>query len=369
MAKSGGYAMRVLFHRQRGAGVLPVALILLGGAALMLLFTQRNLLLDLRITKNGYGHRLAYSAADSGLAVANDRLNDPVQRNQILTDRKGNGSFDTIQQPEFKVAMGDDLNATVKIKGVTLGGSDIRLQLQSTGCVAGCNQGRATISQLLAMRGGIHRIPYGLLNARGDIAVSGPVSLINQTGSVRGMLLHAGKGITIDESVQRTTIPGQQVDAAQVMLDKGYAQLTADRFFQSWFGVDKAFIKNVATSINCNGDCSGAVAAAGSRVIWLEGSAKLSNGVLGTSAAPVVIIASGSLQISGSARITGVVYSMAPVTEVRLLSGRLDGALIAENNLLVQDGGVFTYNPIALQAAQTKLGTFVPVPGSWGDGE
>jgi len=63
------------------------------------------------------------------------------------------------------------------------------------------------------------------------------------------------------------------------------------------------------------------------------------------------------------------VYSMAPLTEVRLLSGRFDGALIAENNLLIQDGGVFTYNPVALQAAQTKLGTFIPVPGSWGDGE
>ena len=361
--------MNRLIKCQQGAGVLPVALILLGGAALMLLFTQRNLLLDLRITQNGYGHRLAYSAADSGLAVALDRLNDPVQRNQILSDRKASGAYDTIQQPELKVSLGDQLNSTVKIKGIALGGSDIRLQLQSTGCVAGCNQGRATITQLLAMRGGIHRIPYSLLNARGEISAAGPVALINQTANVRGMLLHAGKDILIDESVQRTTTPGQQSADAQVMHDKGYAQATADRFFQSWFGADKTFIRNAATVINCNGDCSGAVAAAGSRVIWLEGNAKLSNGTLGTATAPVVVIASGGLQISGAIRITGVVYSMAPVTELRLLSGRLDGALIAENNLNVQDGGVFTYNPAALQAAQTKLGAFVPVPGSWSDGE
>ena len=50
--------------RQRGAGVLPVALILLAGAALVLLFAQRNLLLDWRITQQGYSHRLAYAAAD-----------------------------------------------------------------------------------------------------------------------------------------------------------------------------------------------------------------------------------------------------------------------------------------------------------------
>lgn len=361
--------MRTWLRRQRGAGVLPVSLILLGGAALMLLFTQRNLLVDLRITQNGYGHRLAYSAADSGLAVALDRLNDPLLRHQMLSDRKANGSYDTIQQPELKLSLGDQLDATVKIKGVMLGGSDIRLQLQSTGCVAGCNQGRATVTQVLAMRGGIHRMPYSLLNARGDISVNGPVALTNQTANVRGMLLHAGKGIVVDQAVQRTTIPGQHPDAAEVMHDKAYAQASADRFFQSWFGADKTFIKNAATIINCNGDCSGAVAAAGSRVIWLEGNAKLSSGAFGTNAAPVVIIASGGLQISGAVRVSGVVYSMAPVTELRLISGRLDGALIAENNLIVQDGGVFTYNPMVLQAAQTKLGTFVPVPGSWGDGE
>jgi len=356
-------------RRQQGAGVLPVSLILLGGAALMLLFTQRNLLTDLRITQNGYGHRLAYAAADSGLAVALDRLNDSLVRNQILTDRKGNGAYDSILQPELNVTLGEQLDATVKVKGVALGGSDIRLQLQSTGCVAGCSQGRATVTQLLAMRGGVHRIPYGVLNARSDISVSGPVSLSNQTVNVRGMLLHAGKAIVRDEAVQRTTIPGQHADAAEVMHDKGYAQASADRFFESWFGADKAFIKKAATIINCNGDCSSAVAAAGSRVIWLEGNARLSNGTLGTSTAPVVIIASGGLQISGSARISGVVYSMAPVTELHLLSGRLDGALIAANNLIVQEGGVFTYNPIMLQAAQTRLGTFVPVPGSWSDGE
>ena len=75
------------------------------------------------------------------------------------------------------------------------------------------------------------------------------------------------------------------------------------------------------------------------------------------------------MQVSGSARITGVVYSMAPVTELHLISGRIDGALIAENNLMMQDGGVFTYQPVALQMAQTRLGVFIPVPGSWSDGE
>ena len=356
-------------RHQQGAGVLPVSLILLGGAALMLLFTQRNLLIDLRITQNGYGHRLAYAAADSGLAVALERLNDPLRRNQILSDRKASGSYDTVLQPEFTAALADALNAAVTIKGVALGGSDIRLQLQSTGCVADCKQGRATVTQALAMRGGIHRIPYSLLSARGDISVSGPVTLNNPTASVRGMLLHAGKSITRDDAVQRTTIAGQHPDAAELMQDKAYAQISADRFFESWFGANKALIKSAATVIHCNGDCSSALAATGSRVIWLEGNAYLSNGALGTSAAPVVIIASGGLQLTGSARVSGVVYSMAPVTELRLVSGRLDGALIAENNLTIQEGGVFTYNPTVLQAAQTHLGTFVPVPGSWSDGE
>jgi hypothetical protein len=354
---------------QKGAGVLAVSLILLAGAALMLLFAQRNLLVDFRITQNGYGHRLAYAAAESGLGVALDRLNDPVLRNQILVDRKGSGTYDTIIQPEIQVSLGDALNASIRIKALALGGSDVRLQLQSTGCVAACNQGRAAISQMLAMRGGIHRLPFSLISARGDIAVNGAVSLINQTASARGMLFHAGKAIAYDDAVQRTTIPGQQADAAVLANDKSYAQLSADRFFESWFGADKTLVKKASTVIKCNGDCSSEIAAAGSRVIWLEGNARLSSGVLGTFTSPVVIIAGGGLQISGSTRISGVVYSMAPMTEVQLISGRLDGALIAENNLLVQGGGIFTYHPTVLQAAQTRLGTFVPVPGSWSDGE
>jgi hypothetical protein len=183
------------------------------------------------------------------------------------------------------------------------------------------------------------------------------------------MLFHAGKTVAYDDDVQRTTIPGQQVDAAALANDKSYAQLSADRFFEFWFGADKTLVKKASTVINCNGDCSGAVAAAGSRVIWLEGNARLSSGVLGSATSPVVIIAGGGLQVSGSARINGVVYSMAPRTEVQLISGRLEGALIAESNLLVQGGGIFTYNPTVLQVAQTRLGTFVPVPGSWSDGE
>lgn len=361
--------LRCSSRRQQGVGVLPVALILLAGAALMLLFAQRNLLVDLRITQNGYGHRLAYAAAESGLAIALDRLNDPVLRPQILADRKGNGAYDTIIQPEMRVALGDTLNTTIGIKGEGLGGANVRLRLQSTGCVADCKQGQAVISQILAMRGGVHRLPFSLISARGDISANGPVSVINQTASVRGMLFHAGKGIAYDETVQRTTIPGQQVEAAEFGNDKTYANLSPDRFFEFWFGADKAFVKKTATVINCNGDCSGAVASAGSRVIWLEGNAMLSSGALGSGSSPVVIIASGGLQISGSVRISGVVYSMAPNTETHLISGRLDGALIAENNLRVQGGGVFTYNPTLLQAAQTRLGTFVPVPGSRSDGE
>ncbi|MGV0998996.1 MAG: hypothetical protein ACOYBQ_06690 [Fluviibacter sp.] len=305
------------YSRQHGVGVLPVALILLAGAALMLLFTQRNLLTDLRITQNGYGHRLAYAAADAGLATTLSQLNDPVQRSRILADQKGAGAYDLIQMPVLQVPLGDALSATVSIKGLKLGGSDIRLQLQSTGCVAGCDQGRATVSQTLAMRGGIHRLPRRPITTRAEVA----------------------------------------------------PQMSPDTFFQHWFGADKAYIQSVAKQLRCDGDCNTAIAAAGSQVVWLAGNARLSSGTLGTPSAPVVIIASGQLALSNAVRITGVVYSMAPITQVQTSLGRVDGALIAENSLNIEDTSTVSYNPIVLQTAQSKLGVFIPVPGSWSDGE
>lgn len=361
---------RMAFARsQTGLGVLPVALILLAGAALMLLFSQKNLLVDLKITQNGYSSRVAYAAADSGLAVALSRLNDPEQRKAVLADTKGSGAYDAIPQPVITQALGDGVEARVKLKGLALGGPDVRLQVQSTGCISDCAKGRATVAQTLVMRGGIQQMPYAVLSARGSIDVTGPVTLNNQSAAVRGMLMHAGSTITHDASVQRTSLPGQNPDQAEVLNDKAYAQASADAFFQQWFGADKDFIRAQATSISCSGECAGSVAAAGSRVIWLDGDTRLSSGTLGTAAAPVILIASGNLQLAGSVRITGIVYSMSPVTQVQLTMGALEGALIAENRLMVSAGGLLSYNPIVLQRAQSTLGTFVPVPGSWSDGE
>lgn len=356
---------------QAGLGVLPVALILLAGAALMLLFSQKNLLVDLRITQNAYASRVAYAAADSGLAVALSRLNDPEQRKALLAETKGSGAYDVITQPVITQTLGDGVEARIKLKGIALGGSDVRLQVQSTGCVSDCAKGRATVSQSLAMRGGIQQIPYALLSARGSLDVSGPVTLNNTSSAVRGILMHAGGAITHDASVQRISLPGMNPDQADVANDKTYAQTSGDAFFQQWFGADKAFIRAQATRVSCQGECAGSIAAVGSRVIWLDGDAHLSSGTLGTAAAPVILIASGNLQLAGSVRITGVVYSMAPVTQTGLAQGlgALEGALIAENRLVVNEGGLFSYNPVVLQRAQSILGTFVPVPGSWSDGE
>lgn len=357
-------------HRaQHGLAVLPVTLILLAGAALILLFSQKNLLTDLQITRNGYASRIAYAAADSGLALALSRLNDTEQRKSLLGDTKGTGAYDTIIMPTFSQSLGESVDARVKIKGLNLGGPDVRLQVQSTGCVSDCSKGRATVSQIVAMRGGIQQIPYALLTARNRIDVAGPVVLNNQTPVVRGMLMHAGGAITQDAAVQRISMAGQNPDLAEVAGDKQFAQLSADQFFQRWFGADKRFIREHATRVACSGECSGSVAAVGSRVIWLEGNARLSSGNLGTANAPVIIIANGTLQLTGSVRITGVVYTMAPVASVQLGLGAVQGALIAENALSVTQGGQLVYNPVVLQRAQSTLGHFVPVPGSWSDGE
>ena len=354
---------------QSGVAVLPVALILLAGAALILLFSQKNLLVDLQMTRNGYASRLAYAAADSGLAVALSRLNDPEQRKTVLAETKGVGTYDAIIAPTFTQSLGESAEARVAFKAVSLGSADIRIQEQSTGCVSDCSKGRATVSQTMAMRGGIHRIPYALLSARSAIDVTGPVTLTNQSPAVRGMLLHAGGGITYDPSVQRISVPGSHPDQAQVANDKTYAQQSAEVFFRQWFGADKNFIREQSTRIACQGACAGAVAAAGSRVIWLEGDARIDSGTIGSVNAPVILIASGNLQLGGSVRLTGIVYSMAPITQVQLGMGSIDGALIAEQRLNVTQGGVLSYNPVVLQRAQSTLGRFVPVPGSWSDGE
>lgn len=356
-------------RQQAGLGVLPIALILLAAASLILLFSQKNFLVDMRITQNAYGSRLAYAAADSGLTLAISQLNDPEQRKSILAETKGNGFYDAITRPIFKEALGDRVETTVQLKGESLGAADIRLKIHSTGCVADCARGRAAVSQIIALRGGIHQIPFATVSARGALDISGPVTITNLSTGVRGMLMHAGGAIAHDETVQRQVPTGVNPDQAEVANDARYAKTSGDDFFQQWFGADKAFIQTQATRVACQGECGASVAGIGQRLIWLEGDARLGNGVIGSAAAPVIIIATGNLQIAGGARITGMVYSMAALTRVQMSNGVLDGALIAENSLVISQGGFLSYNPGVLQRAQSQLGVFVPVPGSWSDGE
>lgn len=361
--------LRIIKQQQSGFAVLPVALILLAGAALFLFFSQKNLLVDLQITRNGYTSRLAYAAADSGLAVALTRLNDPEQRKTIFAETKGQGAYDALVTSDFTQTLGDNVEARVKLKAIALGGPDVRLRLQSIGCVSDCGRGQATVAQTVAMRGGIHRIPFALLSARGVIEASGPVTLNNASATVRGMLMHAGGSIMHDEAVQRITVSGIHPDQAEVASDKQYAQQTVDQFFLQWFGADKVFIREQSARVSCQGECTSAVAAQGSRVIWLEGDARLSSGAIGSANAPVILIASGNLQLSGSLRVTGIIYSMASITQIQLGMGSIDGAVIAEQRLNIGQGGMLSYNPAVLQRAQSTLGRFIPVPGSWSDGE
>lgn len=356
-------------HTQQGFAVLSVALVLLAGAALILLFAQKNLLVDLQITRNGFVSRIAYAAADSGLAVALSRLNNPEQRKLYLADTKGSGFYDVIALPDIRQPLGEHVDTRIKLKSLALGGPDVRLLIQSTGCVSDCSQGKATVSQTVVLAGAIHQTPYALLSARNSIDVSGPVTLNNSISSLRGILMHAGGTVTHDDQVKRNSIPGTNPDQAQMAHDKGYAQNGADAFFVQWFGADKSLIRDQATHIHCQGDCASQLSTAGNRVVWLEGNAALSSGTFGSIAAPVLMIAAGDLQLSGSVRITGIVYSMAPVTRVQLDTGMVDGALIAENQLQVGQGGVLSYNPVVLRRAQSTLGRFVPVPGTWSDGE
>ena len=356
-------------RQQAGLGVLPIALILLAGASLILLFSQKNFLVDLRITQNGYGSRLAYAAADSGLALVVSQLNDPEHRKSILAETKGNGFYDAITRPTFKEVLGDRIEATVLLKGESLGTSDLRIKIHSTGCVADCARGRAVVSQTMALRGGIHQIPFATVSARGGLDVSGPVTITNLSTGVRGMLMHAGGAIAHDDTVQRQVPSGINPDQAEVPNDARYAKTPGDDFFQQWFGADKAFIQTQATRVACQGECGASVTGIGQRIIWLEGDARLGNGVIGSAAAPVIIIATGNLQIAGGVRITGVVYSMAALTRVQMSNGVLDGALIAENSVVISQGGVLSYNPGVLQRVQSQLGMFIPVPGSWSDGE
>jgi hypothetical protein len=414
-------------HRQRGAAALVVTTLLFFVMVLVTLFVNRNLVFEQRASANQYRATQAFEAAEAGAEWALAQLNNPQRigpdclpvadgsatsfRSRTLNPTSAafaartwnNGSVTTPLQPTcvrsgtgwscscptngapaLSAPEGDDPFPAFSLQ-FAAGDKPGTLLVLATGCtsLAGvCLAGStanadatARVDVTVGLLAGLRTPPAAALTTRGSIDADGAAFGAHNADPATGLALHAGAGITASNA--RLTVPaGAPLASALLSQDASLAALSADRFFASYFGLDKARWKTqpAVTRITCGGDCAAAISAAMARtdssaLIWVDGDLALDGPVtVGSPEHPVVLVVDGTARLRGAVALHGLVYGAALSWNDTAAPGAvLRGAALSESTYTGNGAPDLVYDSGALTKLKTRSGSFARINGGWRD--
>ena len=383
--------------RERGAATLVVVLVLLGAIALAVLFNQRGLLIETRMSANQMRATAAFEAAEAGIGWALAQLNDPVRIGpDCRADGSGSQTFrerylgSTLRPacirlgtgwacscptsgpatlaaptgdgdtPSFSVAFGPGPQAgtaTIVSTGATNGGA-----------------GPARVQVTLALVPALASAPAAIVTARGDVAVGSAAITVRQTDpAADGPALHAGG--TIDATgLTFSGLAGASSADRLVGLDATLAALNGEQLFVSYFGLSKAAWRDqpMTRRLRCAVDCAAELATAvGTEVVapmvWLDGDTVIDGPiVIGRADRPVAIVVDGPLRLRGDVTLHGIVYARDLTWTGPTADAQVHGALVSESGY-AGDAAVGLHRDRATLATLRRTGSYVVLPGSWRD--
>ncbi len=279
-------------------------------------------------------------------------------------------------------------------------GDDTAVEIIARGCTSNdavCDPGTASSSaEATALVRVIAKVvpalpvgPGAPLTA-GSLTVSGGnLTVVNTDGPSNGITIHAGAGVSTGTRTTVYSVPGSAPGASIVDNDAALDGITTggaeDAFFARYFGQTLSHYSNADGDVIRISGCSAAVAAAcGAQItsylaqglrnprFYVAGDvtfdSRNTGGAVGSAAAPVVIVASGALNLSAAVTAYGVFY--AGTTNISGSdTATLYGASISRTAFNKSGSGVFTlvYDPSLWSRTTAPAGRLVRVPGSWRD--
>jgi hypothetical protein len=421
--------IRVNRQSQKGAAAVLITLVLAAVLVLATLLSHRGLLLEARMSANQMHSTVAFEAAEAGIEWAIAQLNQPrtidancrigPSASSSFRDRfvalstaaegfagrtwlstgvpmplqaacvRGGGAWNCHCPVDGPVSLAEpEGTALAPMFSVQFeaGGQAGVLRIVATGCsrlsapcLAGSgvrSEGTARVQVSLALLPALASAPAAPLTTIGNIRTGAAIGLANQDPRSGGIVAHAGGAI--DTALARLTVPAGSSSAdALIGRDTSLSGIGPDALFVSLFGLPKASWQTqaVVQRITCQGTCAGTELAqliaqnAGPAQLWIDGDVLLEGPLtLGSAQRPVVIVASGAVQLRGAVSLHGVLYAhslawdqaSAPDAVVR-------GALISETDYggdaapdLIRDAAV-------LALLRNQAGNLARVPGSWRD--
>lgn len=419
-------------HREaatRGAGSLPVVLLLLIAATLVLVFANRALVFEIRSAANVTRASQALEAARAGLdwglaslqthaaidsacqpdtaasAAFIDRvlpidLTDPQGRRRATATVPGcvfhpgepSGSWQCLCPASGHAALAPPAASDAPAPAFALHFADGPRAglawLHSDGCSsadAPCSSGPAPadasrrVSTLLGLLAALPRPPYATVNALGAVLIEGDVH-ISHDADAPAKTVASSSAITVDSNARLIGAPGQPGISTTVSLDPRGLQpdgslLTPERWFTTHFALGSTAYKTLAhvQVLGCGASCTSsdvrAALDAGHRTVWAEGNLLLDTAdTYGQPGDPVLLIAQGTLQITAALTLIGAAHAGAIDWQVSSATpGTLRGTLNSASTLHLAGPLRLHRDEPILTRLRHAQGTWTPAPGSWTD--
>lgn len=414
---------------QRGMAALVVVTVLFIVTSLVAAYTSRNLIFEQRTSANQYRSTQAFETAEAGiewsLAMLNhghitascdtstdttansfrQRYLDVDSSNGTITPRirssgetllpscvfNGSGwscNCPTNAAPLLDVPAGAGVYPAFRVRFTAVSGMPGMVRIESNGCTRldnGClnfpaqgtgNEGRATVSALVALASGLASPPAAPLTVRGDVNAGGSLSLsaYNTDVPTGGVTIQA-KGSVNTAGVSLFSVPSVPGNLSVIDNDASLPP-TSDRMFTSVFNMWRDTYRQQPAAIpldcgltGCSSDMVRAAAALNpGRMLWLQGDLVLDGaGDVGSVTQPVLLVVTGNFIATGaSVHVYGLVYVQAS-DWASAGSALVQGAVIAEGKLDGTGSPTFVYDAAILQRLRLTTGSFVRVPGGWKD--
>ena len=416
---------------QRGVATLIVVMMLFLIISMVAAYTSRNLVFEQRTSANQYRSTQALEAADAGLQWALGMLNsgridaacavsanvaDSTFRQRYLDINGTTGNivpltivgppvasltpscvFDganwtcscpSNSAPNVVAPGGTAVFPAFRIRFTQVATRPGVVQVESNGCtryaenclafnVQGVDsEGRATVTAMVALKGGLTTVPAAALTIRGTMNLGGAMLLTaaNADVATAGITIQAG-GVVNRSGLTLVSTPGTPADGSVFDIDTSISGLSVDRMFANVFGMWRNTYRDQpgAVVLPCGvGGCSAnlvrdAIALNPGRVLWLEGNFNVdSAGDIGSAAEPVAMVVNGTVSTTAAASLYGVLYVQAP-TWASNGNMQVRGAVIAEGNMDGNSNATFVYDAAVLRLLRLRTGSFALIPGSWRD--
>lgn len=352
---------------QRGMITLVMTLMLMLIISIVILLVAKSSKVEQRISANEFGADQAFIAAQTGLQYAIPYL--VANRTTIVKDTDNNGYIDTYTNSNTNnVVLSNGASYNITYSNPQQNNLNV-IRIQSTGTSANGATTR-TVTQLvqnynsgMPHPGNVGLVAKNIVNLSGNVEVTNTVT--NQTVHSGGIINSSGS-VDLTTRLGTSSSPYNPVSGAN-MNNTDLQDATNDQLFKNFFGVSMPTMQNRADLYYSNGgNFSSTLNGVTGKIIYISGSANFSsNAVIGSETQPVIIIADGSINISGTVTIYGFVYATQGVN----LSGTANfiGVAAGASNFNVSGSVDVTYSGTVVNNLSQQWQTYVPIAGSWRD--